>query len=319
MLQRPGVTAPIVGATKPGHLTDALAAEQLGSVTTRWPGSRSPTSPTRCSGTSDHEAARWPRGSERRPDIRSAAGASGGVRCGEQRGTRRTTEREPLTDPPSGVDFHFDIMCPYAYQTSLWIREVRDLTGMDVRWRFFSLEEINRAEGKKHPWEREWSYGWSMMRIGPTSGARIMELLDSWYRAAGRALHVEGRKPHRPEVAEELLAEMGLDPGIVRAAIDDPTTATRSTPSTTSWWPRVGSGCRRSVFDDGQALFGPVLVNPPPGGGRAAVGAGHGMARIPHVYELQRPKGAADIDTIATAFAPYLEARDWFSVQRPTP
>jgi 1-deoxyxylulose-5-phosphate synthase len=29
LLQRPGVTAPIVGATKPGHLSDALAAEQL--------------------------------------------------------------------------------------------------------------------------------------------------------------------------------------------------------------------------------------------------------------------------------------------------
>ena len=29
LLQRPGVTAPIVGATKPAHLTDALAAEQL--------------------------------------------------------------------------------------------------------------------------------------------------------------------------------------------------------------------------------------------------------------------------------------------------
>ncbi len=30
LLQRPGVTAPIVGATKPAHLADALAAEQLG-------------------------------------------------------------------------------------------------------------------------------------------------------------------------------------------------------------------------------------------------------------------------------------------------
>ena len=58
------------------------------------------------------------------------------------------------------------MMCPYAYQTSLWIREVRDRTGLEVNWRFFSLEEINRAEGKKHPWEREWSYGWSLMRIG---------------------------------------------------------------------------------------------------------------------------------------------------------
>jgi aryl-alcohol dehydrogenase-like predicted oxidoreductase len=29
LLHRPGVTAPIVGATKPGHLDDAIAAEQL--------------------------------------------------------------------------------------------------------------------------------------------------------------------------------------------------------------------------------------------------------------------------------------------------
>ena len=41
---------------------------------------------------------------------------------------------------PSGVDFHFYIMCPYAYQTSLWIRNVREETGLDIRWKFFSLE-----------------------------------------------------------------------------------------------------------------------------------------------------------------------------------
>ena len=29
MMQRPGVTAPIIGASKPGHLEDALAAAKL--------------------------------------------------------------------------------------------------------------------------------------------------------------------------------------------------------------------------------------------------------------------------------------------------
>jgi aryl-alcohol dehydrogenase-like predicted oxidoreductase len=29
LLHRPGVTAPIVGATRPGHIEDALAAEKL--------------------------------------------------------------------------------------------------------------------------------------------------------------------------------------------------------------------------------------------------------------------------------------------------
>ena len=224
------------------------------------------------------------------------------------------------TEQPQGVDFHFDIMCPYAYQTSLWMREVRDQTGIDVRWRFFSLEEVNRVEGKKHPWEREWSYGWSMMRIGAYLRRQDMALLDDWYATAGRALHVERRKPHRPEVAEELLGEMGLDPGMVGAAIEDPTTGDEVLAEHGTVVGKGGFGVPTLVFDDGQALFGPVLVNPP--AGSAAVRLWEhvtGWLEFPHVYELQRPKSAADIDTIVTAFAPYLEARDWFSVQRATP
>jgi 2-hydroxychromene-2-carboxylate isomerase len=223
-------------------------------------------------------------------------------------------------EQPTGVDFHFDIMCPYAYQTSLWMREVREQNGIDVRWRFFSLEEINRAEGKKHPWEREWSYGWSMMRIGALLRRRDMALLDRWYAAAGAALHVEGRKPHRPEVAEEILDEMGLDPGIVAEAIADPTTGDEVRAEHDKVVSKGGFGVPTLVFDDGQTLFGPVLVNPPTGDGAARLWE-HVTAwlEFPYVYELQRPKGPADIDAIATAFSPYLDARDWFSVQRPTP
>jgi 2-hydroxychromene-2-carboxylate isomerase len=227
---------------------------------------------------------------------------------------------EPSQQRPTAVDFHFDIMCPYAYQTSLWIRNVRAETGLEIRWRFFSLEEVNREEGKKHPWEREWSYGWSMMRVGALLRRTDMDLLDRWYEAAGRALHVEGRKPHRPEVAEHLLGELGLDPALVRQAIDDPTTGDEVLTEHQRVLGLGGFGVPTLVFDDGQALFGPVLIDPP--AGAAAVRLWEltcGWLEFPHVYEVQRPKARADIDAIATAFAPYLEARDWVSVQKPTP
>ena len=112
----------------------------------------------------------------------------------------------------SRVDFHFDVMCPFAYQTAKWIRDVRAQNGLEISWRFFSLEEINRVEGKKHPWEREWSYGWSMMRIGALLRRTSMDDLDRWYERAGRALHEDGHKPHEPTVARHLLEEIGLDP-----------------------------------------------------------------------------------------------------------
>ncbi|MEI7858571.1 MAG: DsbA family protein [Acidimicrobiales bacterium] len=223
-------------------------------------------------------------------------------------------------DRPITVDFHFDIMCPYAYQTSLWIRNVRAETGLDIQWKFFSLEEVNRTEGGKHPWEREWSYGWSMMRIGALLRRTDMDLLDRWYAEAGRALHLDGRKPHRPEVAEEILSEMGLDPGLVRNAIDDPTTGDEVLAEHQRVVAKGGFGVPTLFFDDDQMLFGPVLVEPP--AGDAAVRLWDltcGWLEFPRVYEIQRPKGPADIDAIVTAFAPYLEARDWFSVQNPTP
>jgi 2-hydroxychromene-2-carboxylate isomerase len=238
----------------------------------------------------------------------------------EQRHARADERSVASVGRPEAVDFHFDIMCPYAYLTSRWIREVRDAAGVEVRWRFFSLEEVNRAEGKKHPWEREWSYGWSMMRVGAYLRRTDMRLLDQWYETAGRALHVEGRKPHRPEVAEDLVVEMGLDRDVVRAAIADPTTGDEVLAEHQAVVARGGFGVPTLLFDDGQALFGPVLVDPPSGTDAVRLWD-HvtGWLEYPHVYELQRPKTRADIDTIVDAFKPYLEARDWFTVQRETP
>jgi 2-hydroxychromene-2-carboxylate isomerase len=221
------------------------------------------------------------------------------------------------TTRPASIDFHFDLMCPYAYQTSLWIREVRHRTGLSINWRFFSLEEINRAEGKKHPWERDWSYGWSMMRIGALLRRQGMDRLDEWYAAAGHALHIGGEKPHRPEVARDILARIGQPPDLVDAAIADPTTGEEVHADHRRVVEAGGFGVPTLFFPDGQCLFGPVLIDPPMGEAAEnlwdAVVAWTGF---PHLYEIQRPKSLADAEHIAVAFRPYLQARDWVSINR---
>ena len=166
---------------------------------------------------------------------------------------------------PTEVDFHFDVMCPFAYQTSLWIREVARQIDLTINWRFFSLEEVNRPEGKKHPWERDWSYGWSMMRIGALLRRTSMNDLDRWYAVAGEALHVRGLKPHDPEVARALLDGLGLDPALVDQAIADPTTSDEVKAEHDKVIASDGFGVPTLFFPDGQCLFGPVVLDPPMG------------------------------------------------------
>jgi hypothetical protein len=159
---------------------------------------------------------------------------------------------------PETLDFHFDPMCPFAYATSLWLRSVRAQTGTTVDWRFFSLEEANRAEGKKHPWERPWSYGWSLTTT-----------------------HDDIRADHERVVGAG------------------------------------GYGVPTLFFPGGQCLFGPVLIDPPRGERALRLwDVVTGMLEFPHLYEIQRPKSAADQQAIAEALTPYLAGRDWVSINR---
>ena len=147
-----------------------------------------------------------------------------------------------------------------------------------------------------------------------------MDLLDQWYATAGRALHVEGRKPHRPEVAEELVAEMGLDPGTVKAAIADPTTGDEVLAEHRASWARAASACPPSSSTTARPCSVPCWSTPRPAPRHSACGTWSPAGSSSRTStNCNGRRARADIDAIAQAFAPYLEARDWFSVQRETP
>lgn len=218
---------------------------------------------------------------------------------------------------PSSVDFHFDPMCPFAFQASLWIREVREQTGLSINWRFFSLEEVNRFEGKKHPWERDWSFGWSQMRIAALLRREDMGLVDAWYLRAGTEIHIKGGKPHDPEVARQLLAEIGADPETLDRALADPTTHDEVRADHQRVIDAGGFGVPTLFFPDQRALFGPVLVNPPRGAEAVRLWELYtGWLDFPNLYEVQRPKAPTDQLAIKETLAPYVRGRDWVTVNR---
>ncbi|MFC0081738.1 DsbA family protein [Aciditerrimonas ferrireducens] len=215
------------------------------------------------------------------------------------------------------VECFVDVLCPFAYQTSRWLRALRAETGLVVTWRFFSLEEVNRREDQPHPWERPWAWGWSQLRIGALLRRRDPELLDRWYERVGRALHEEGRKPHQPAEARALLEELGLDPGLVDEALGAEWTSEEVLADHRALEAAGGFGVPTLRFPDGQCLFGPVLVDPPEGPAALALWElVLGMLRFPGVFELKRPMTAADQARVLERLQPYLRARDWVSIDR---
>ena len=221
------------------------------------------------------------------------------------------------------IDFHFDPMCPYAYQTSRWIRTVRDAVDLDVTWKFFSLEEVNLTEGQRHPWERPWSFGFGQMRVGALIRRELgNDGIDRWYRAVGEAFFFAGVKTHVPEQHAAVIAAAGFDPAYVERAIADPSTLDEVRAEHEDAVARVGMhGVPTLVFvPGGYAVYGPVVVPPPEGDDAVALwDLVRSMQRFPHLYELRHPKTAADVRHVGEEFRTYLTSRDWGTIENPAP
>jgi 2-hydroxychromene-2-carboxylate isomerase len=219
------------------------------------------------------------------------------------------------------IEFHFDPMCPWAYQTSKWVRDVRAQIGLDIDWRFFSLEEVNRVEGKRHPWERPWSYGFGQMRVGAWLRRRSMDEVDRWYELVGRVFHEEGVKAHDPHVHAALLAEHGFPADAVDAALADDTTLDEVRADHERAVTEFGAhGVPTIVAPSGYAMYGPVVVPAPTGAAALRLwDLVRACEEFPHLYELRHPKTMGDLAHIAEVFSPYLNARDWQTVERPAP
>ncbi len=221
------------------------------------------------------------------------------------------------------IVFHFDPMCPYAYQTSVWIREVRRQLGIDITWKFFSLEEVNLVPGKRHPWERPWSYGFGQMRVGALIRRELgNDALDRWYATVGHAFFHDGLKTHVPKVHASVIAAAGFDPAFVERAIADSTTLDEVRDEHEAAAAQYGAhGVPTIIFAaTDYAIYGPVVVPAPTGDDAVALwDLVRGMQRFPHLYELRHPKTIDDLLHVGNEFRTYLTTRDWQTIESPAP
>lgn len=120
------------------------------------------------------------------------------------------------------IHFHFDPLCPLAWRTALWVREVRQTRPIDIQWRFFSLEVVNRKEGTEPDYV---SSGWAALRtLALARRQKGNEAVEKLYVALGDAQHGRKESIREREGVAACAERAGLGATFVEAALNDEST-----------------------------------------------------------------------------------------------
>ncbi|GER86405.1 thioredoxin-like reductase [Dictyobacter vulcani] len=121
------------------------------------------------------------------------------------------------------INFHVDPLCPLAWRTALWAREARQIRPIQITWRLFSLEIVNRQPDAQPDYVN--GYGWAALRtLALARRLHGNEAFEKLYIALGNAAHGRKEDIRTREVVEASAATAGLEAGFVEKALADDST-----------------------------------------------------------------------------------------------
>jgi 2-hydroxychromene-2-carboxylate isomerase len=199
-----------------------------------------------------------------------------------------------MTDPDVThyVRFLFDPICPWAYQASLWIREVVKVRPLNIEWGLLSLEFINRDT-------KDDEYLTPLRRIRPTF--RLLErarqvggnqILDDLYLAIGDARHERKRSLTDRKMLEDALMGAGLPLSLIEETRVKPELDEQLDQAYATAVSQGAFGVPTLYLDDSQTPFYGPLIEVVPSGEEAGQLWDHvrGLIELPYFFELKRSR-----------------------------
>jgi predicted DsbA family dithiol-disulfide isomerase len=173
------------------------------------------------------------------------------------------------------VDFYLDTACPWSWRTSVWIREARKVRPIDIHWKFFSLEEVNKPM--------------NTVKEGHIASRRTFRTM------------VLARRRHGDEAVDRLYWEFGqakhergedlADEAVVRSCIEQAGFSPRLLDEHRAIAEEGAFGVASLVIDGSEPVFGPVVIPVPEGEEAGELWDGIKlMSTKKYFYELKRTR-----------------------------
>jgi len=205
------------------------------------------------------------------------------------------------TTSPTRINFHFEPSCPLAWRTALWIREVRKTRPVDVNWRFFSLEVVNRKEGVVPDFQKDGS--WAAERtlaLAHRQGGN--DAVERLYLTLGAAQHGRRESIKQLEVIRAAAKQADLNPSIVDEALADESTINDVLADHEEAVRRYRAFGVPTIAIEGLdvGFYGPIIQFVPRGEEAGEMWDHMAWAlRQPNLFELKRDRGGVKWEPVA--------------------
>lgn len=194
------------------------------------------------------------------------------------------------------VTFWFDVTCPFAWQTSRWIKEVEKVRDITVDWVPMSLAVLNDGRDLPADYLERMKAAWGPARVFAAVKDREPEKVDELYTTLGTILHVEGEAGKGDfgaydETIVKALAKVGLAAEYAGYANTEEWTG-KLKEYHQSALDAVGDEVGTPVVKLGDAaFFGPVITRVPVGEEAGEIfDASVRLAQYPYFFELKRTR-----------------------------
>ena len=166
-----------------------------------------------------------------------------------------------MSAAPTTVYLDVDPACPWAWLTSRWLAEVATVRPVRVVTRLFDLAEINREKDSDNQRAAlSHSAGERALRVlVAIRRAHGEEALARVYTELGEAHHERGEPLGELDVLRSAVAAAGFEPDLADRALDDESTFTELLAEHRQACGRGAFGVPAICFDEGPAMFGPVV------------------------------------------------------------